>query len=327
MNRPQSYPRIDDDNDRYAGFLDEKALVPHKLRVDSEKFRQIIENAILYASSKSSRAILDIDENLSASEVENVLLKAGDELFKYFVKYCGDPASTAFDCLGKPYSDVAREMFHNRTLQKERMNSGWRYQYIARDMSIESKRFSSVSDIGTAEADFNAVIKLADPQKSPLSIYISIKNRVNTMGGQDWPKAIRALEGVASNDKNRNGPYICIFGIAMDHGTRLIKKEQKTGEPYSINTEVWLSDFFWPFFTNYSYLEVIQAVVSTLENLGKGGRVKVEYGTIPETLIESFGAICKEFKLLDDNGNFNDAHRLAKLFVMGIRNFTKNNEV
>ncbi len=323
MSRPQNYPRIEDEEDKYVGFLDESALVAHSIRISPEQVQAIIENAILYASQKSSRAILQADENLSIDEMEAVLLKAGGELFKYFVQYCGDPASTAFDCLGRHYSDIAREQFHNRTLQKERMNSGWRYQFIARDMSIESKRFVSVSDIGAAEADFNAVIRTHDRSKPLISIYVSIKNRTNTMGGQDWPKAIYALERVASTDKNRTGPYICVFGIAMEHGLRNIKKENKTKQPYSVNTEVWMSDFFWPFFTNYSYMEIIEAVVTALEGMDEEGTTRVDYSTIPTGLIESFGKSCREFGLLDNEGKFSDAHLLARLFVMGMRDFKK----
>jgi hypothetical protein len=44
------------------------------------------------------------------------------------------------------------------------------------------------------------------------------------MGGQDWPKAISALENVARSDKNRSGPYICVFGIAIDKGQRQIRR-------------------------------------------------------------------------------------------------------
>lgn len=326
MSRPQSYPRIDDDDHKYAGFLDEDALVPHKTRADDDKLRRIIESAILSAKSKSSRAILDIDDEADEETVEAVFLKEGGELFKYFVKYPGDPASSAFDCLDRHYSDIAREQFHNRTLQKERMNSGWRYQFMARDMSQASKRFISISDIGAAEADFNAVIKVIDSGK-PLSIYVSIKNRTNTMGGQDWPKAIYALEQVASTDKNRVGPYICVFGIAMEHGIRMIKRQQKTKEPYSVNTEVWQSDFFWPFFTNFSYMEVIEAVVSTLEDIEREGITKVDYSNVPPSLIESFGKSCDQFGLLDDEGNFDDAHRLARLFVMGISKFKKHEKI
>lgn len=71
-------------------------------------------------------------------------------LFKYFVKYYGDPAATAYDCVGIHYSEVAQEQFRNRTIQKERMNSGWRYQFIARDCAIQSGRFKAISDIGAA---------------------------------------------------------------------------------------------------------------------------------------------------------------------------------
>ncbi len=96
---------------------------------------------------------------------------------------------------------------------------------------------------------------------------LSTKNRRNTLGGQDWPKAIRALESVAMNDRNRVGPYCCIFGIVMDRGQRHIKIEQKTGQTYSNNTEVWLSDFLWPFFANYSYEEIMRLVLDVLLSL------------------------------------------------------------
>lgn len=319
MIKPQDYPRIDGDG-RYDGYLDDTKLVQHTYKIDRDRFRAIIEEAIKNASKKSSREILDIPDDMSEKIVNEMLLKAGAELFKYFVKYCGDPAATAFDCVGRSYVDVAKEQFHNRTLQKERMNSGWRYQFIAKDMAGESKRFASVSDIGAAEADFNATIRQIDSTKSVVSIYVSIKNRTNTMGGQDWPKAIYALEDVARTDKNRVGSYLCVFGIAMEHGTRNIKNEQKTKRPYSVNTEVWLSDYFWPFFTNYSYLEVISEVVSTLQAIGKQ-RLTTEANTIPDQLVESFGQVCKDYKLVDDDGKFTDAQQLAELFVMGIKDY------
>ncbi|MGI8811073.1 MAG: hypothetical protein ACR2IH_00915 [Pyrinomonadaceae bacterium] len=326
MSRPQSYPRIDDDKNKFAGFLDEADLVPHHTRAAPDKLLEIIQDAVIYAGNKSSRAILENGDGLSIEELEAIYLKEGGELFKYFVKYPGDPASSAFDCLGKHFSDIAREQFHNRTLQKERMNAGWRYQHMAKDMSIESKRFVSVSDIGAAEADFNAVIKLLDSNKKPLSIYVSIKNRANTLGGQDWPKAIHALEQVADEDKNRAGPYICIFGIAMEHGVRFIKCKGKTKIPFSVNTEVWQSDFFWPFFTNYSYMEVIEAVVSALEDIGTESLPRFDYSNIPASLISSFGDACNSFKLLNTDGKFNDAHRLARLFVMGMSKFRKHDK-
>ena len=71
------------------------------------------------------------------------------------------------------------------------MNSGWRYQYIAKDCAVRSRRFITVSDIGASEADFYATMNIVDSNKT-LNIYVSIKNRANTMGGQDWPKRLRA---------------------------------------------------------------------------------------------------------------------------------------
>jgi hypothetical protein len=140
----------------------------------------------------------------------------------------GDPASTAHQIYNKHYRVVGIEQFRNRTLQKERMNSGWRYQYLSVDCARESGRFVSVSDIGAAEGDFNAIIEFTDPTLQPLRLYVSVKNRSNTMGGQDWPKAIHALESVAIADKNATGPYCCVFGIAMERGQRNIKRQQKT---------------------------------------------------------------------------------------------------
>jgi hypothetical protein len=121
----------------------------------------------------------------------------------------------------------------------------------------------TISDIGAAEADFNATIDVIG-SKDTLSIYVSIKNRINTMGGQNWPKAIHALEDVARTDKNRTGPYICVFGIVIEKGQRSIKRNAKSKAAYSVNTEVWLSDFFWPFFANYSYSEIAKAVLDLI---------------------------------------------------------------
>ncbi|MCL4506990.1 MAG: hypothetical protein M1140_13340 [Chloroflexi bacterium] len=295
MVKAQSYPRIEDESDAFDGFLDEPKLQPHTYKIPESILQNIILNAIISANLKSSRAILNISDNTAEEKLNAIYLKEGKALFQYFVRYCGDPASTAHACLGRHYSTVAHEQFRNRTLQKERMNSGWRYQYIAKNCAIASKRFTSVSDVGAAEADFNATIRLLDGTNPELSIYVSIKNRSNTLGGQDWPKAIRALEDVAKNDKNRTGPYICVFGITMESGLRLIRSEQKTGRPYSVNTEVWQSDFFWPFFTNYSYPAMIRIVLDTLIAFQQPDETDTD---IPTGLIDSFGNMCRMYGLL-----------------------------
>lgn len=308
--RPQSYPRIKDQQSKFHGFLDISFLVDHVEKISDEQLRQVIIDAIVYASKKSSREILSIPVDADEHELKSIYLHEGEELFKYFVKYCGDPASTAFDYLGKTYIDIAKENFRNRTIQKERMNAGWRYQHIAKDTAKLSKRFHTISDLNSKEADFNAIINYKNSNEK-LSIYVSVKNRSNTMGGQDWPKAIEALENAAVSDKNRDGDYICVFGIAMERGQRTIRARQGTKLAYSVNTEVWFSDFFWPFFSNYTYDEIAKAVLTVLINDGYSSSLDIE---IPKDLIESFGDKCREYRLLGDDGRFNDAYRLVDLF-------------
>lgn len=307
----QNYPRIIDEKNKYFGFLDESKLVDHNDKISIYDLKEIVKKAILDANKKSSRAILNISENVLENDLEKIYKKEGKELFRYFVKYCGDPAATANDCLGQNFSKVAIEQFRNRTIQKERMNSGWRYQFIARDAAIKSRRFDSLSDIGTSEADFNAIVRRKD-NKDVINIYVSIKNRSNTMGGQDWPKAIYALEEVAKSDKNRSGAYLCVFGIAMEKGERQIRKKGNTKQPYSNNTEVWLSNFFWPFFSNFTYEEIIKTVLEVMVTLKVKSSIEFQ---VPQELIFSFGEICKEHNLLDENGNFHDPYRLVELFV------------
>jgi hypothetical protein len=307
---PQNYPRIQDESNEFNGFLDTSQLKGHIKSIPEAQIKEIIRKAILNANKKSGRTILNIPDNISKEEISKIYRKEGCKLFKYFIKYCGDPASTAHDCNGQHYFKIAKEQFRNRTLQKERMNSGWRYQFIAKDAAIASQRFFSISDIGAAEADFNAIISFDKSPNDFLNIYVSVKNRTNTMGGQDWPKAIYAIENMAKADKNRTGPYICVFGIAMEKGLRSIKNEQKSGSPYSINTEIWLSDFFWPFFSTYSYEQIIKNVLDVL--LEKN--VIILDIEIPEELIESFGAECNKLDLLDDQGHFNDPYKLVNLF-------------
>ena len=139
------------------------------------------------------------------------------------------------------------------------------------------------------------------------------------MGGQDWPKAIRALEKVASEDKNRTGPYCCIFGIAMDRGERVIRREKKTSQPYSVNTEIWFSDFFWPFFTNYSYEEIMTAVLGVLLESSSQEALATEI-EVPELVLEAFGDECRKAQLIDEHGFFSDPYKLVRLFCQTKKN-------
>src|SRR5262249_52394790 len=132
-------------------------------------------------------------------------------------------------------------------------------------------------------------------------------------------KAISALETVARSDKNRSGPYICVFGIAIDKGQRQIRRMGKTKAPYSVNTEVWLSDFFWPFFANYSYAEIAKAVFEVLMETSKKGEQQL-VPLIPDELLDSFGDECRKRSLLDAEGKFNDPLKLIDVFCNNTNN-------
>lgn len=310
----QSYPRINDQDNPLIGCLDDTTLVDHLKKIPQDQMNLFIKNAIENAENKSGRGILNIPENADKKTIKAIYKKEGVELYKYFEKYPGDPAATAHQLFMRNYKEVGQEQFKLRSLQKERMNSGWRYQFLAFDCARASGRFNSVADIGMAEADFNAVINFKDKQSIPLSLYVSIKNRTNTMGGQDWPKAIQALEQISATDKNRRGPYLCVFGMAMDHSkkSRLIKSNSKTKLPYSVNTEIWYANYFWPFFSNYTYNEIMSLVLDVLLKTRRPELpLQIE---IPEELIESFGQKCRSAELLDENGNFNNPHRLVEIF-------------
>jgi hypothetical protein len=133
------------------------------------------------------------------------------------------------------------------------------------------------------------------------------------MGGQDWPKAIQALVTFAKSDKNRTGPYICVFGIAMERGGRSIRKQNISGNPYSVNTEIWLSDYFWPFFANYSYEEIMKAVLDVLMESYETDVLTTQV-EVPAQLLDAFGEACREHGLIDEYGVFNDPYHLVEFF-------------
>src|SRR3954449_2779186 len=75
----------------------------------------------------------------------------------------------------------------------------------------------------------------------------------------------------------------------------------------------WLSDFFWPFFANYTYAEIAKAVFEVLVETGKQAQLQL-VTLIPDALIDSFGEECRARGLLDVEGRFNDPLRLIDVF-------------
>ncbi|MDX1994753.1 MAG: hypothetical protein SF029_20385, partial [bacterium] len=249
---------------------------------------------------------------VTEAQLHTIYEREGKKLFRYFKDYSPDPPATAHQIKGKTYLEVGQDLFVRRTLQKERMNAGWRYQYLTIYCARETKRFESISDLGLAEADFSAKIERTDKPGEYVNLYVSVKNRKNTIGGQDFPKAVQALENIASTDKNRIGPYCCIFGITIDRGTRQIRSN-KQGKPHSQNTEVWLSDFFWPFFTNCTYEEIMLAVHDALESQREDDPLPTEVSA-PRQLLEAFGKSCLTVGLINELGVFDDSYKLVRFF-------------
>lgn len=314
--KPQNYPRINNPFSRDDGLLDTSLLHPHVEKISAEQIKQLVLKAIQKANLKSSRESIAIPENAAEPEKQQIYRQKGKELFQYFKKYYDDPATMAQQLHRKHYRTVGIEQFRNQMVQRGRMNSGWRYQFLIQDCANQSGRFQSVSGIGTSQGDFNAVIEFSDSTKEPLNLYVSVKNRRNTLGGQDWPKAIEALEIAAIEDRNRTGPYCCVFAIVMDRGQRTIKVKGKTKQPHSFNTELWFSDFVWPFFANYSYEEMMQLVLEVLLQSQRPPEIPSEV-EIPEEVLASFGDACFHAGLTNQDGFFDDPYKLVTFFVNG----------
>lgn len=306
---PQKYPRDS------KGLLDISRLASHKKSLNKSDLRRIVEAAIKYADSKASEDVFRAVAASSSEKRGRTAGASGSELLRHFQKYCIDPAQTALDTHGQHYSKVAVELAKNRLTQVMRMNVGWRYQYIAKDTASRTGRFIHISDLGGQESDFNAVTAMDDGDR--LAIYVSVKNRTSTMGGQDWPKAISALENIALEDRNRAGAYICVFGLAIEKGQRNIKKSNKSKQPYSMNTEHWMADFFWPFFSNKSFDEIAKAVFIVLKSKNRKAKDKDEF--VPKDVIDSFGAECSKYGLVNVDGIFHDEDRLVEFLCGKVR--------
>jgi hypothetical protein len=73
--------------------------------------QELIIKSIEYASKKSSRKILGITDDMIPEAIDEICVKAGKELFNYFLKYCGDPASTAHFCMNRHYKVTAKTAY------------------------------------------------------------------------------------------------------------------------------------------------------------------------------------------------------------------------
>ena len=82
----QSYQRIEDEGDRFNGYLDESSLIPHVRKISREELKEIILASIEYAGGKSSRQILNVPENATDDEANKIYRREGRKLFTYLQK-------------------------------------------------------------------------------------------------------------------------------------------------------------------------------------------------------------------------------------------------
>jgi hypothetical protein len=118
---PQPYPRIPE-GEKFADLLDERHVVPHRHRISHDKLRKIIIEAIRNANRKSSRAILEIpnktsDTNLAegANEFRMALPIHGSRL------RCPNPSTRRLGVLFSFGED--KNTLHKPT---SRSKAGWR---------------------------------------------------------------------------------------------------------------------------------------------------------------------------------------------------------
>lgn len=144
-------------------------------------------------------------------------------------------------------------------MQRQRMTIGLYYQYLMVELIKVAKQSGKTNIInvfdGTQEGDVVADIQTPKFDNN-LRIYMSVKKSEDTVGGQDFPGVVRRLENVAKSEKNLTSPYICVIAIATPtrgkfcsyHEGRRIKCNRE-GQPYSLDCEVWMPGFIYPYLT------------------------------------------------------------------------------
>jgi hypothetical protein len=294
--KTQRYPR--DPND----FLDPTTAKKITKKFSQAELDAVVRKCIVKANAKSGTQALVLPRNASTEQIKVAERKAAAELFKKFQKYCVDPARADADFAGKHVDAIATTLDQNQLGSRSRMNAGWRYQFLALELASKlPERFAQVSG-GGKHSDISATLLLKNGDE--VRLYISVKNRSDTISGSKWPAAIESLEQEAIRDINRTeGSYLCVFGAAMEKGQR------KRMSP-SVNTEFWKSDFFWEFLTGLSYEETMEAVARILE-LDKGQSAE---GLIPAGVLTEFQALCIQKGLVGANGTFLPK-KLLKFFL------------
>jgi len=289
----QPYPRDAD------GLLKLDLLPEGKTRISEVILRDAISDAIHKANKKSSRDPV-LDELNTGAERANQT--AAKRLFALFRNYSADPAEASVHILGRTPYDIVTEIYRSLLEKRLRMNAGWRYQFLAEELASKSERFERVSGLGTRE-DFTVIVRLKNG--SEVNVYVSVKNRRDTISGKDYPAVITRMEAEPSNDRNRVGPYLIVIALAIHPGKNRSRMRNKDKQLISENFELWPANFFWPFVAGVSYETIMAAVASQIK--------RVALPSLPVEVSDYFEQLCREAGLLQD-GAFHDQGALLKLF-------------
>jgi hypothetical protein len=149
---------------------------------------------------------------------------------------------------------VAHEM------QRQRMKIGNFYQYLLIELMRSTKKAgtSNIKDVFDGLREGDALADIVTPTFTKgLRLYISVKKSVDTVGGQDFEGAVKRLEAIAKADKNLTSPYLCVIAIATgSKGEGRSVRCKQGGMPYSMNCEVWMPDFIYPYITGLTPLTI-----------------------------------------------------------------------
>ena len=292
----QSYPRISSAASKFeAGYIDTSQLCDIKNKISQNEFLNLINISIDKARNKVDEKIINIPEGISKLEEKKIYDKAAKDLINYIKKT--DPANAVSQLLNKNLVDVAQEFQVKKDAKTYEMFSGWRNQFLLFECAKKIGRFETVGDVDTS---FDIVATIKSLSGEVITLYISLKNRKDTMSGSSVRGVLSKLEDNAKNDKNRDGLYCIIIGCAID------TTRYRSGSSYSQNLEFWPAKLLWEFFSGFTFPHVMNSI-SQQQNSRKQNKLADE---LKLSLIKE----CKKLELINEQNIFHDRKRIIEIF-------------
>lgn len=151
-------------------------------------------------------------------------------------------------------------------MQRQRMKIGLFYQFLMIELmkAAQNERVSNFKAVFDGSREGDVVADISTPTfERGLRLYISVKKSIDTVGGQDIGGVIRRLEDVAKSERNLTSPYLCVIAIATPPRGKLYTYEtgrtiryMSQGQPYSMNCEIWMPGFIYPYITGISPTDI-----------------------------------------------------------------------